>query len=223
MGSKGVKRSEETKQKIRNKLSGVKFDDLRKKNISRALKGRKLSKEHVENIRKVRTGWRLNETTKNKISKKLKGNKNSVGHGHAPNKKSIDALVAYTKKNGAWNKGLKGFGAGEKHHWFGKDNSKENNPTWIKDRSKIKQGSVEKRSPKYKDWRRAICDRDNWRCLLNSKDCNGKLEVHHILGWTNNPELRYKINNGITLCHAHHPRKREDEKRLIPTFQKLIK
>ena len=30
------------------------------------------------------------------------------------------------------------------------------------------------------------------------------------------------INNGITLCHAHHPRVRAEEKRLISKFQKLV-
>lgn len=35
-------------------------------------------------------------------------------------------------------------------------------------------------------------------------------------------ETRYEINNGITLCHFHHPRKREKEKELSPFFQELI-
>lgn len=53
-------------------------------------------------------------------------------------------------------------------------------------------------------------------------DCSGQIEAHHILGWKSYPELRYETNNGITLCHAHHPRKREDEAKLSPYFQKLV-
>lgn len=49
-----------------------------------------------------------------------------------------------------------------------------------------------------------------------------KRTVHHILGFKEHPELRYDINNGITLCHFHHPRKKEEEKRLIPTFMELV-
>ncbi len=40
--------------------------------------------------------------------------------------------------------------------------------------------------------------------------------------WREYPELRYNINNGITLCHAHHPRKREEEAKLSPFFQQLV-
>ena len=36
------------------------------------------------------------------------------------------------------------------------------------------------------------------------------------------PKLRYEINNGITLYHAHHLRKRAEEKRLAPIFQELV-
>lgn len=50
----------------------------------------------------------------------------------------------------------------------------------------------------------------------------GRLEAHHILRWVDFPKLRYEVNNGITLCHYHHPRKRVDEKSSINTFRKLI-
>ena len=66
------------------------------------------------------------------------------------------------------------------------------------------------------------CNRDNWKCKINNSDCKGRLEVHHILGFTKFPELRYDINNGITLCHFHHPRVREEEKRLSPYFMELV-
>ena len=55
-----------------------------------------------------------------------------------------------------------------------------------------------------------------------SKICKGKIEAHHILSFTKYPELRYQVNNGITLCQAHHPRKRAEEARLAPVFQGLI-
>lgn len=59
-------------------------------------------------------------------------------------------------------------------------------------------------------------------CRIADVNCGGRLEAHHILGWTKYPELRYDIKNGITLCHAHHPRKRSEEAKLSPYFQKLV-
>lgn len=127
-----------------------------------------------------------------------------------------------SKKNKApWNKGLKGFMAGKNHHWFGRDMSGENSPVYIKDRTKLVQ-KQERNDPAYKEWRRQVWLRDNFMCKIANPDCDGRIEAHHILGWTRYPELRYEVNNGITLCHFHHPRKREDEVRLSPYFQQII-
>lgn len=92
------------------------------------------------------------------------------------------------------------------------------------------KGGIEKRKPnekkhlcsKYMAWALAVKRRDRWRCKLKDENCEGRLESHHIFSWREYPELRYQINNGITLCHAHHPIKRSEEKRLIPTFQELV-
>ena len=74
----------------------------------------------------------------------------------------------------------------------------------------------------YKDWRRKVWERDNLKCKLSNSDCSKKIIAHHILGWTKYPKLRYEVNNGITLCRHHHPRKRSEEMRLAPVFHKLI-
>ena len=50
----------------------------------------------------------------------------------------------------------------------------------------------------------------------------GNVVAHHILGFAQYPELRYEVNNGITLCHFHHPRKRIDEEKLIPVLKGLV-
>jgi len=115
-------------------------------------------------------------------------------------------------KRQAWNKGLKGFLSGEKHY------------KWKEDRNSLLKyaGSEERRSPAYKDWRKQVWLRDNFKCRIDNPDCCGRIEVHHILSWSEYPELRYQINNGITLCHAHHPRKRAEEKRLESYFMELV-
>lgn len=101
----------------------------------------------------------------------------------------------------------------------------ENHWNYVKDRSKLqKYGEInkERRSSIYNDWRKKVLERDERTCKINNQDCNGRLEAHHILGFTEHPELRYDINNGITLCHFHHPREKEEEKRLSPYFKDLV-
>lgn len=98
----------------------------------------------------------------------------------------------------------------------------ENNSRWIEDRSKLKKSENKMSDTQYRYWMLGVKKRDCWKCKMNNKDCIGRLEAHHILNWIDYPELRYEINNGITLCVAHHPRKRKEEKRLSPYFQKLI-
>ena len=80
----------------------------------------------------------------------------------------------------------------------------------------------ERNDSAYSEWRRQVWLRDNFKWKIANPDCKGKIEAHHILGWSLYPELRYQINNGITLCHAHHPRVRAEEKRLAPIFQELV-
>lgn len=99
----------------------------------------------------------------------------------------------------------------------------KNHPFWIKDRSKVVgRHNRNFHDPEYKQWCMGVKNRDGWKCRLSNSDCSGRLEGHHILGWKEHSKLRYQINNGIALCHAHHPRKRAEEKRLIPTFLELV-
>lgn len=98
-------------------------------------------------------------------------------------------------------------------------------PNWISDRSKLKRyGDVAKdrRSYAYNEWRKRVFIRDNFKCCMENSTCEGKITAHHIYSFTFYPSLRYKLNNGITLCLAHHPRKRAEEKRLAPLFTELV-
>jgi hypothetical protein len=50
----------------------------------------------------------------------------------------------------------------------------------------------------YKNWRASIYVRDGYVCQCCSKQ--GKLNAHHLYPFSDYPELRYKLDNGITLC-----------------------
>lgn len=96
---------------------------------------------------------------------------------------------------------------------------------YIEDRTKLKKFSKDNKQRKtsaYNNWSRSVKNRDNYICRISNKDCCGILEAHHILPFRDYPELRFIINNGITLCHAHHPRGKSEEKRLEPLFMELV-
>lgn len=110
---------------------------------------------------------------------------------------------------------------GRKITWVEKI-SGENNWRWIKDRTKLKTDRRKSYDQRYKDWARRIKNRDLWKCKINNKDCSGRLEAHHIVPWSQAPELRYEMSNGISLCRYHHPIKRKEEQRLAPVFQQMV-
>lgn len=98
----------------------------------------------------------------------------------------------------------------------------ELHPNWIKDRSKLKDDSKDRKGQLHREWSISVKKRDSYVCKMKNESCSGRLESHHIFSWKDYPELRYRIDNGITLCHFHHPRRREDEESLAPFFVDLL-
>jgi hypothetical protein len=66
----------------------------------------------------------------------------------------------------------------------------------------------------YHIWRSKVFQRDSWTC----QTCNVRgvyLNCHHIKGFAEYPELRFDVNNGVTLCKechrlVHIKKKRDD-------------
>jgi len=55
----------------------------------------------------------------------------------------------------------------------------------------------------YKEWRNFIFERDEYTC--QKCDCvGGNLNAHHIECYSDNPELRTELSNGITFCKDCH-------------------
>lgn len=123
---------------------------------------------------------------------------------------SANSSTQFQEGHIAWNKGLRGIHVGDK------------NPCWRGGIPFRKKSDRAYDDSAFMEWRKQIKDRDGWKCRIANLDCDGQLEAHHILSWRDFPELRYKVNNGITLCRAHHPRKWAEEKRLAPYFQELV-
>lgn len=56
----------------------------------------------------------------------------------------------------------------------------------------------------HKIWRKKVCERDNYTCVLCGYTSVGGLCAHHIKEWSLYPELRTDVSNGVTLCRSCH-------------------
>jgi len=96
------------------------------------------------------------------------------------------------KGKNTWSRGRTVAYAGEKHH------------AWIdgRSRSRDQERSTEMKHGEYREWRRRVFERDNFHC----RNCfaKGTLNAHHIKTYRKFPELRYELENGITLCPPCH-------------------
>ena len=120
--------------------------------------------------------------------------KNKIGKSRSIEwtKKISKILKQKAKREGLWQKNL--WQKGDKHHnWKGGVTS---------------ENLKARKTRKYKEWRQAVFERDNYTC----QDCsvrsgNGRkivLNAHHIKSFAEFPELRYVISNGVTLCKDCH-------------------
>lgn len=164
-------------------------------------------------------GWKWARTPEanEKRRVKMSGVKNH-NYGKVFSKEHREKMSMSMKGRVPWNKGM-GKGPYQKKgrvRKMGKDN-----PNWKGGLEFRKKDGIRNDSA-YAEWRRQVWLRDNFKCKIANPECKGRIEAHHILGWRDYPELRYQPNNGITLCHAHHPRKRSDEAKLSPYFQQLV-
>ena len=135
-------------------------------------------------------GLKHTEETKRKISKMATGRKRKPFSKEWRNKMS-EAHKGKRRKpfTNDWKKRISDANVGNKH------------PNW--------QGGITPMNAKIRNsiesrlWREAVLARDNWTCQRTG-DRGGILNAHHIQDFSTYPELRFAIDNGITLSKKAH-------------------
>lgn len=74
----------------------------------------------------------------------------------------------------------------------------------------------------YKEWRKAVYERDNYTCQMCQKPSNGDIQAHHIYPVKTHPERILDVNNGVTLCIPCHKSIHFKEEEYISQFEAII-
>lgn len=67
-----------------------------------------------------------------------------------------------------------------------------------------------------------VLNRDNQKCRLLNKDCNGGLELHHIVYRSENKNLINEPDNCIMLCNYHHKLVHSNKHYWQPKLKQII-
>jgi hypothetical protein len=147
----------------------------------------------------------------NQLTRELKrsGLKHLEKYSQTEEHKKKFSITAKQNGQGKWNKGKKR--TLEQLINYKKPKSKEHikkvseglkKAYDIKGRKTYKRYIHLTNTVEYKTWRESVFIRDNYTC----QKCNAKgyIEAHHIKLWCDYPELRFLVDNGITLCKPCH-------------------
>lgn len=75
-------------------------------------------------------------------------------------------------------------------------------PQWKNGSSERRR--IDRRRSEYREWRLAVFERDHFTCRHCGDNKGGNLNAHHIKPYADFIELRFELDNGLTLCKSCH-------------------
>lgn len=170
-----------------------------KRKVSEALKGRKrtLTAEWKENLRiagEKRRGKCFNPPMSEHQKQRIR-EVNSKPKTEEHKRKIAETLKG--RKNPDHSKRMK-----ERMAKYGNPNKgkKTGKIPWNKGKKYAK--STLRSSTLSREWAKKVKERDGWKCTKCGSQKN--LHAHHIVPWKEKKELRFDVNNGITVCNSCH-------------------
>lgn len=129
------------------------------------------------------------------------------------------AWKPYNKGSTSWNKNKKMTNSTRVK--MSQSKTREKHPNWKN--GKTAKNQVERNRPQYKKWVFKIYQRDQFTCQFpGCKQKKEKINAHHIKTWAKYPELRFSIENGITLCVKCHKRVTWKEEQYEKLFLEIL-
>jgi hypothetical protein len=179
---KGMAHTEETKKKISVSRKG-------KPAWNRGIPMTEKQQKILIACSKGRPPWNKGKQMSDEYRKKVEDSRSMFQKGHTPWNKgghhSIETIIKVSESKLKSEKTSRG----------------ENHPFYID--GKGRERGRERHTRKFMVWRDSVYERDGYTC----KTCGDKgtgLHAHHIKSFAHYPELRFNINNGLTLCEECH-------------------
>jgi len=156
-------------------------------------KGHKPTKEVIEKIKKGRIGKKHSDETRKKMSKSSRSHRGGVKLSEETKRKM--SIAKKGKKASL-----------EARMNMSRARKGKNNHLWKGGITPINKAI--RKGLKYRLWREAVFERDNWTCVwCGARSCRATkviLNADHIKPFALFPELRFAIDNGRTLCFECH-------------------
>jgi len=190
----GIPHTEETKKKLRIARKG------RQPNKPKEMVGKRFGRwivlKYIEGTSPLRYSSRCDCGIERSILGSSLRNGSSKSCGCLQKEK-----IAERNKGNSWAKGREPWCKGKKRPEHSNIMKGNGNPNW--------RGGITPENRKFRNsemaklWKAKVFKRDKWICQKCNQGSN-KLRVHHIQNFSQYPELRFEISNGITFCNECH-------------------